>query len=137
VEENLILTGFLPFEELPWYLGCADLFVMPFPEKIYNIGRWPSKISDYMSVGRPTITNPVGDIKSLFEKHSIGLFAKWDPQDFAQKISFLFEHPELARELGENARKVAVVEYDWKVLIGKLEGFFLQVIDMSRGASTT
>jgi glycosyltransferase involved in cell wall biosynthesis len=137
VEENLILTGLVPFDELPWYLGCADLFVMPFPETIYNIGRWPGKISDYMSVGRPTITNPVGDIKGLFEKHRIGLLAKWDRQDFAQKISFLLEHPDVAREMGENARTVAVVEYDWKLLVAKLEKFFHQIIDMRRGASTS
>jgi len=131
VRQNLILTGFLPYEELPWYLGCADLFVMPFPEKIYNIGRWPSKVNNYMSVGRPTVSNPVGDIKGLFEKHNIGLLAKWDPEDFAQKIIFLLEHPDIAEELGENARRAAVTEYNWKVLIGKLEKFYYKILNMS------
>lgn len=131
VGPNLILTGFLPYEELPWYLGCADVFVMPFPEKIYNVGRWPSKVNNYMSVGRPTVSNPVGDIKGLFEKHNIGLLANWDPEDFAQKIVLLLEHPDIAQELGQNARRVAVTEYDWKVLIGKLEGFYHEVLEMS------
>jgi len=131
VRQNLILTGFLPYEELPWYLGCADLFVMPFPEKIYNIGRWPSKLNGYMSVGRPTISNPVGDIKALFEKHSIGLLAKWDAEDFAQKIVFLLEHPDIAKEFGENARRVSVAEYDWKVLAGKLEKFYYEMLNMN------
>ena len=102
---HLILTGFLPYEELPWYLGCADLFVMPFPDKVYNIGRWPSKVNGYMSVGRPTVSNPVGDVEGLFEKHKIGLLAKWDSEDFAQKILFLLEHPDIAGELGRNARR--------------------------------
>lgn len=131
VGQNLILTGFLPHEQLPWYLGCADLFVMPFPEKVYNIGRWPSKVNGYMSVGRPTVSNPVGDIKTLFEKHSIGLLAKWEPEDFAQKIIFLLEHPDIAKELGENARRVAVTEYDWKVLIAKLERFYYKILNIS------
>ena len=130
LRQNLILTGFLPYEEFPWYLGCADLFVMPFPETIYNVGRWPSKISDYMSVGRPTVSNPVGDIKGLFEKHNIGLLAKWDPEDFAQKIVFLLEHPDIAKELGENARRVAVTKYNWKVLTRKLEKFYYKILDM-------
>lgn len=133
VRQNLILTGFLPYEQLPWYLGCADLFVMPFPEKIYNIGRWPGKVNGYLSVGRPTVSNPVGDIKALFKKHNIGLLAKWDPEDFAQKITSLLQHPDIAKELGENARRVAVTEYDWKVLIGKLERFYCEVLNMSEG----
>lgn len=130
VRENLILTGFLPDETLPWYLGCADLFVMPFPDKIYNVGRWPSKVNCYMSVGRPTVSNPVGDVKALFEKHKIGLLAKWDPEDFAQKIIFLLENPNVAQELGQNARRAAVTEYDWKVLIGKMEEFYYKVLSM-------
>jgi len=130
VRENLILTGFLPDEALPWYLGCADLFLLPFPDKVYNVGRWPGKVNCYMSVGRPTVSNPVGDIKALFEKHEIGLLAQWDPEDFAQKIIFLLEHPDIAQELGQNARRTAVTEYDWRVLIGKLEEFYYKVLSM-------
>ena len=93
VEHCLHLVGFLPFEELPWYLGCADVFVLPFPDTIYNRGRWPNKIGDYMSIGRPTISNPYGDIKYLFDEHQVGLLADWDPQDFAQKIMTVLENP--------------------------------------------
>jgi glycosyltransferase involved in cell wall biosynthesis len=136
VRQNLILTGFVPYEDLPWYLGCADLFVMPFPDKIYNIGRWPSKVNDYMSIGRPTVSNPIGDVKDLFEKHEIGLLAEWDAQDIARKIVFLIEHPDIGKKLGENARRTAVAEYDWKVLIGRLEGFYYEVLNMASSDPT-
>ena len=131
VRRNLILTGFLPYEEFPWYLGCADLFVMPFPETVYNIGRWPSKVGAYMSVGRPTVSNPTGDVTGLFEKHNIGVLARWDPEDFCRQIIFLLEHPDVAQQLGENARRAAVTEYDWKVLIRKLESFFYKILEMA------
>lgn len=130
VKDNVHLTGFLPLEELPWYLGCADLFVLPFPDKVYNVGRWPNKITDYMSLGRPTVSNPVGDIKVLFENHDIGLLAAWDPADFAQKIMYLIENPDIANQLGQNARQVAVTRYDWKVLMGRLEEFYYRVLEM-------
>jgi len=131
VEGNIHLTGFLPIEELPWYLGCADVFVLPFPDRIYNVGRWPNKIGDYMSLGRPTVSNPVGDIKDLFEKNDIGLLAEWDPADFAQKILFLIENPKIANQLEENARRLAVTVYDWKVLVGNLEEFYYKVLGMA------
>jgi glycosyltransferase involved in cell wall biosynthesis len=136
VGDNVFLTGFLPFEQLPWYLGCADLFVLPYPDKIYNVGRWPSKINGYMSVGRPTVSNPVGDIKTLFMKHNIGLLADWDASDFSQKITFLLENPEIAIEMGRNSRKVSESEYDWNVIIGKLEDFYLKVLEMHRNNQT-
>ena len=132
VEGNVYLTGFLPLEELPWYLGCADLFVLPFPSKVYNVGRWPNKITDYLSLGRPTISNPVGDIEVLFDDHDIGLLAAWDPADFARKIIYLIENPGVANQLGENARQVAVTKYDWQVLMDTLEEFYYKILDMER-----
>jgi glycosyltransferase involved in cell wall biosynthesis len=135
VQGSLYLTGFLPYKKLPWYLGCADLFVLPFPDKIYNIGRWPSKINGYMSVGRPTVTNPVGDIKTLFEHHEIGLLADWDPSDFAQKIIYLIEHPEIAKRLGRSARTVSTTKFSWNVLIRRLESFYFSILDRQKKGS--
>jgi glycosyltransferase involved in cell wall biosynthesis len=132
VEGNIHLTGWLPYDELPWHLACADLFVLPFPDKVYNRGRWPNKICDYMSIGRPTITNPVGDIKTLFESHNIGLLANWDPLDFAKKIFTLIEHPEIADKLGANARSLAITHYDWKILIRRLEDFYYMLLETTQ-----
>lgn len=128
IERNIHLTGFLPYEEMPWVLGCADAFVLPFPETVYNVGRWPNKVCEYISLGRPTISNPVGDIKTLFENHEIGLLADRTPADFANKIICLLENPENANRLGENARHLAETEYDWKVLIVRLEDFYYKLL---------
>jgi glycosyltransferase involved in cell wall biosynthesis len=132
VEDRLHLTGFLSYDDLPWYLGCVDLFLLPFPDKIYNVGRWPNKVCDYMSLGRPTVSNPVGDIKTLFEDHQVGLLAAWDPADFAQKIIDLIENPDLADQLGDNARKVATTIYDWTILTERLEDFYYSILDQER-----
>jgi len=129
VEDNVNQTGFLPYEDLPWYLGCANLFVFPFPDKIYNVGRWPNKIGDYLSLGRPLVSHPVGDVKTLLEDYDIGRLAEWDPSDFAEKVVYLLENPDVAKQLGHNARELAVTKYDWKVLIEKLETFYYQLLD--------
>ncbi|HNB35017.1 MAG TPA: glycosyltransferase family 4 protein [Anaerolineales bacterium] len=128
VRENLVLTGFVPEEELSWWLGSANIFLLPFPETIYNVGRWPNKVGIYMSLERPVITNPVGDVKTLIDKHHVGLMAEDDPGDFACKILTLLEKPELARELGANGRKAALTAYNWKSLICTLEDFYARIL---------
>lgn len=132
VEKNVLLTGYLQDDELPWVLGCADIFLLPMANKIYNAGRWPNKLCDYMCLGRPTIANPVGDIKQVFEAYNIGLLADWDPEDFAQKIIFLLEHPDLSAALGKNARNTAETVYDWRWLIQKLEKYYFMVLEDSK-----
>jgi glycosyltransferase involved in cell wall biosynthesis len=132
VENYIHLTGLLKDEDLPWYLGCADLFVLPLANKLYNIGRWPNKICDYMSLGRPIVSNAVGDIKQLFEEYQIGLLSGWSPLEFASQIGYLIGHPEMAAKLGINARNTAVHVYDWKILIRRLEQFYFKMVSQDR-----
>lgn len=132
LKSNVLFTGFVPLDELPWILGCADVFVLPFPDRIRNRGRWPNKIGDYMSLGRPTVTNPVGDIKGLFDSAEIGMFAEWDARDFSTKINFLIENPEIAARMGENARRLAVSTYSWEQLVEGLQDFYYEILETER-----
>jgi glycosyltransferase involved in cell wall biosynthesis len=132
VQDQVNFVGFVPFEELPWYLGCANLFLLPMLDLPYNRGRWPNKLGDYMSLGRPTIANPVGDVKTLFEEHSIGVLADWEPEDFAKKIIALLRNPELAGSMGMNARRVAETEFDWRILVEKLERFYCKICELEK-----
>lgn len=134
VEQNVQLTGWLPREDLPYYLGCADVFLLPFPDKVRNVGRWPNKVGLYMGVGRPTVSNPVGDIKPLFENNDIGLLAEWNAVDFAHKIFYLLENQDIALRLGQAARQVATQQYDWSVLITRLEDFYYRVLGETGGS---
>jgi len=127
--DNLFLTGYVPFEELAWYLGCANFFILPFPEKTYNIGRWPNKIGEYLSVGRPIVSNPTGDVKTLLEDHKVGILAEWIPEDFARKSIELIENPNIVKQYGEEARKLAITKYDWKNLAQVLEDFYFRVLN--------
>jgi glycosyltransferase involved in cell wall biosynthesis len=130
IEDNIFPTGFLPRNELPWYLGCSDVFVLPFANKIYNVGRWPNKIGIYMCLGRPTVSNPVGDIKTLFEQEKVGLLADWDPTDFALKITYLIDNPDVAVLLGKNAAEVAIKKFNWQILTNRLEKFYFQILNI-------
>jgi glycosyltransferase involved in cell wall biosynthesis len=132
VEDHVTFVGYVPYEELPWYLGCADIFLLPMADKPYNVGRWPNKMGEYMSLGRPTVANPVGDIKNLFQEHQVGITASWDPVDFAEKVMVLLKDSAMASRLGENARKAAETEYDWSILAVKLENFYEKILKLEQ-----
>jgi glycosyltransferase involved in cell wall biosynthesis len=129
VEERIVFSGFTSVEDFPIYLGTSDLFLLPMADRPYNHGRWPNKMGDYLAIGRPTVANPVGDIKPLFEKYKVGLLAGWDAADFAEKITFLLDHPEISEQMGQTAREVAKNEYDWSILGKTLEAFYYKILD--------
>jgi glycosyltransferase involved in cell wall biosynthesis len=128
LEDRIIFSGFLSAKDFPLYLGCADLFLLPMADRPYNHGRWPNKLGDYLSLGRPTISNPIGDVKCLFERRDVGLLAEWDAEKFAEKIIYLLDHPDLSEKIGRNARQVAENEYSWSILVRKLELFYDQIL---------
>lgn len=129
IADRIVTTGYIPTEHFPKYLGCADVFLLPFPNNLYNVGRWPSKIGDYMASGRPIISNPTGDIKALFESQNIGLLADETSEDFSAKINFILSHPAVANELGKNARQTAVEKYAWGILVKDLENFYFKTLN--------
>jgi glycosyltransferase involved in cell wall biosynthesis len=134
VEDRIIFTGFLPSEEFPVYLGCSDVFLLPLADRPYNHGRWPNKMGDYLSIGRPTVSNPVGDITSCFQKHEVGLLASWSPEDFAEKIIYLLDNPEVCERFGQNALIAAKSDFDWKNLVKILEAFYVKILGYERSA---
>ena len=124
IADRLVMSGLVPFEELSTYLGCADVCVLPLWDTTYNRGRWPNKITDYTTAGRPMVTNPVGDIEALVRRHEIGLLAGWTPDEFAGAIRNLLDNPEEAARLGRNARLLAEGELSWARRAEELELFY-------------
>lgn len=131
IEQKIFDLGMIPFGEIPKYLSCADVLLLPFKNKIANIGRWPTKLGEYLSIGRPIVSNPVGDIKNLFERENVGLLAKENADDFADKITYLFDRPGLCEELGDNGHRVAKEKLAWPVLTRRLEDFYYRFFQNS------
>ena len=129
LKDKVILVGIKPYSELPDYYAAADVLALPLRDTLFNRARWPNKIGDHLAAGRPTVTNPVGDIQHLFTKHEIGLLARCDDaQDFAEQVVTLFEDPALANRMGDRARQLAEKEYSWEKMTDQLEMFYSTIL---------
>ncbi len=128
LQDDVILPGFIPADIYPIYLSCCNFFLLPYPENICNLGRWPNKVGDYMGVGRPTITNPTGDLKDLFSRNKIGIMCDYKASSFADAILELVQNHDLCTKLGDNARRAAEEEFNWELVMNKLENFYLKIL---------
>lgn len=137
-DSNILSTGPVPYGELRSYLAAADVFLMPYADKVSNRGRWPNKVGDYMCVARPIVSNPVGEVKRLFEEHGAGVLCAPEPEAMAAEVVALLRDPETSRRIGAQGRLAAEQKYTWEHLIEKLENFYCEVIDErpSRRGST-
>lgn len=125
---HITATGPVPFADLPNYLAAANVFVMPFTSKVSNVGRWPNKVGDYMAVGRPVVSNPVGEVKWLYERYDIGLLADETPESIARALLELLDDPARAEAMGRRARKYAETDFSWETRIVELEEWYHDIL---------
>jgi glycosyltransferase involved in cell wall biosynthesis len=127
-EAGLLEYGIVPYEKIPEYMCCADVFLLPFAKKQANIGRWPNKVGDYMAMGRPIVSSPVGEMEHLFAVEQIGCLASDHPEAYAQVVEQLISDPANCEKLGKNAREAAEKRYSWEFLAKRLEQFYLEIL---------
>ena len=122
-------TGYARGVRLNQYLASCDVHWLPLSDTLANRGRWPMKLSDYMSSGRATVSTAVGDWSGLFRgDQPVGVLAAAAPADFAEKTLSLLADESSRRVYGSNARRVAESRFDWPSWTGKLESLYYQTI---------
>ena len=129
VAEGILEYGILPYEKISKYMCCADVFLLPFANKQANIGRWPNKVGDYMAMGRPIISSPVGEMKELFTNEKIGALVKDEPETFAKAVEEVLQNGTKCEQMSRAAREAALKRYSWEFLAARLEKFYHEVLN--------
>jgi glycosyltransferase involved in cell wall biosynthesis len=127
IQDQVIQTGWIDDEQLNDWLACADVCLLPMKDNPPNHARWPNKIGFYMAAARPVVTTGVNDIEELIESSDIGLVSRVDPQEFADRILYLFTHRQLALEMGQRARRVAENEFALTIHGAELERLYFKL----------
>ncbi|NUP90303.1 MAG: glycosyltransferase family 4 protein [Candidatus Sumerlaeia bacterium] len=112
--------GPVPFPRIGSVLAAADVLLMPLSDCLYNRGRWPNKIGDYLAAGRPIVTTNVGDAPALVSRHGIGWVGSPTSESLARAIAQAWDDRAQWEDLGRQARRVAETELSWHALAEKL-----------------
>jgi glycosyltransferase involved in cell wall biosynthesis len=130
-EPRVNYLGFVPPEKLSSVITSGDVMLIPYLNTEINRNRFPNKLGDYLSFGKPTITNATGDIGNLFNKYEIGVLAG-DPDDFATQTHRLLADRKRQKILGNNALKLVKTEFSWKNRARSLVKFYERLISEYR-----
>lgn len=128
---RVVRTGSLPYDRLFDYLSACDICWLPLCDNRANRGRWPLKLNDYLTVGRPVVATEVGDLREVIGNYGVGLITENHFADFAQKTLELLEQPALREELGKKARVAAETVFSWDRITRDLEMFYFRVLDQA------
>lgn len=124
--------GEVPWREIPGYLALADAFVQPGAPNDFNRYRLPSKLPEFLAMGRPVILPACNLGNELVDGRDALLLRRGDALEIAACLERLIDERELAASLGERARDFALERLDWSRNAQRLTGFYRE--QLSRAA---
>ena len=117
--KNTKYLGFISLNEVFQYMKITDIgFCLLHPIKNYITGL-PVKAFEYMACSLPMVMSDFYYRQKIFGK--CALFAEhYDPKDIAEKVLYLLDNPDEAKELGKKGRKLIEEKYSWEAESKKL-----------------
>lgn len=123
LQERVVFLGYVPPEEHPLLLNCADIFVMPSEAELLSIATLEA-----MACGLPVLA---ADARALPEivHHGVNgyLFKAGDPEDAARWMARLLAERDRWPAMGQAARQTAEA-HDIERVISEYEALYQEVI---------
>ena len=112
LSRDIIFLGSVPYEEIPFYLRKADVFVRP--SRSEGMG---NSFIEALSVGIPIIGTPVGGIPDIIKDGETGILCRVDDaKDVAEKILMLFGNDKLVMRMRKNGRHLVEQTFSWDAI---------------------
>jgi glycosyltransferase involved in cell wall biosynthesis len=118
---NLVFLPPVPKEEMVEVLCRSDACIAILkPLDLYKT-TYPNKVFDYMAAGKPVLLAIDGVIREVVENASAGMFIRpGDPEDLAEKVKYLRNHPTEAAQMGKNGREYILSNFNRSLISEKL-----------------
>lgn len=101
IQEQIIFTGFIPYERMPDYLKISDVAVIP---SIWN-DPFPTTVIEAQAMGLPIIGTNNGGIPEEINKDNAILLDTNNNfvESLAKNIIWLYDHPEECKRMGKSS----------------------------------
>ncbi|MCK8827691.1 glycosyltransferase family 4 protein [Natroniella acetigena] len=119
--DNVKFIGSQPKEKIVDFLSAADTLLISLCDlPLFDI-TIPSKVFDYMAMGKSILIGVKGEARKIIEKAEAGVyFQPENDEELTEGLFKLYEDEELRAKMGDNAREYAVNNFSRFKLAEKL-----------------
>lgn len=114
--KNVIFLGHLKPGQMPEFLKCLDVALVPLKKNDLFLGAIPSKIFENLAMKIPVLMAVDGEAKELFVNRENAVFFA-EPEnatDWAEKIKFIRQNPQEVEIKTENGYKLVTEKFNRK-----------------------
>jgi len=116
-------------EDLVAEIDKCHVGVIPNHRNPFTEINTPTRIFEYLALGKPVIAPSTAGILDYFSKESLLFFEPGNPDDLAKQIEYAFSHPSQLQEIAEKGQQV-FLEHTWdrerETLLSRTSGIFRQ-----------
>jgi glycosyltransferase involved in cell wall biosynthesis len=95
-------------------LRTIEIGIMPMPDNEWTRGKCAFKAIQYMALGVPTVTSPVGMATELIQ-HNVNGFCAQTPEEWFKGLELLVTDTQLRRRFAQEGRKTVEARYSLQV----------------------
>lgn len=112
----------IPINRLKQAVSSAKFVVIPLPYFNYSYGQM--SLLQSMSMGKAVVVTKTPGTVDYVNDGSDALFVDlYNIEDMLNKIKFLYEHPDRAKEIGREARKTTLQRFNERIMAEKIYKF--------------
>lgn len=129
IQKNLCFYGYTDQRDaLPYAARATAGLALLKPVGDYP-DSYTTKMFEYMALGLPIITSNFPLYRDVIERHNCGFcISPDDSVRLAESLTYLIEHPNEARMMGERGRQAIEQTYNWTSEAQKLLCFYQHVL---------
>jgi glycosyltransferase involved in cell wall biosynthesis len=113
LQEAVRYLGPKTLEDLVSEIGNCDLGVIPNHRNAFTEINTPTRIFEYLALGKPVIAPSTLGIQDYFSKEALLFFEPGNPGELAQQIEYAFSHPREVLEFVRRGQQV-YLEHTWE-----------------------
>ncbi len=111
-------------DDIPELLARMSVVALPSLSEAFSLS-----LVEAMSMGKPCVASNIGGIKEILVDRENGLLVEpGKPRVLAARISWLLEHPDEARRMGEAAARTAAERFDARVMTEQLTRLYRECL---------
>jgi glycosyltransferase involved in cell wall biosynthesis len=128
-EHAFIATGMLPLAEALGYVKAADVCVSPFQMNAEQEVATPTKLVEYLAMGRPVVASTHYDQSEVVGLSGAGLVAAFDGVATGEALARILADKDWAEEMGARGPAWVKANRDYASLADRVERLYARVLE--------
>jgi glycosyltransferase involved in cell wall biosynthesis len=126
--DSVTFTGFVPIEQAWDLAASASVCLSPFyPTKILA-STSPTKLIEYMALGRPVVCNDHPEQSAIIRDSGAGICTLWGAEHFAEAIVSLLDYPEQAEAMAARGPGWVSAHRTYTVIARKVHARYREIV---------